>query len=207
MLDGRRQQFAAELRVVEPDARSEAGAEARVEAAIDRLVYYAGWCDKVQQLFSSVNPVSSSHFNFSLLEPVGVVAVIAPSEPLLGLISSVAPVLAGANSCVVLASERNPLPAISFAEVLHTSDVPAGVVNLLTGRRDELLPHLSSHMDVNAVLYCGDSEEQLRVARSEAVHNMKRVVALSESEAVTEANPYRIRDLQEIKTTWHPIGQ
>src|SRR5262245_62634698 len=152
MLEGRREQFVAELQL---QGASKARARTEVTSTIDRLVHYAGWADKYQQVFSSVNPVSSSHFNFSLPEPTGVVAVLAPeSNALLGLVSNVAPAIAGGNTVVVLASQSLPLSAVSFAEVLHASDVPAGVVNVLTGFRDELAEQFASHMDVNAVVYC-----------------------------------------------------
>ena len=139
MLEGRREQFVAELRLQGVAARA---AEKEVDASIDRLVYFAGWADKYQQVFSSVNPVSSAHFNFSVLEPTGVVAILAPENSgLLGLVSNIAPAIVGGNSCVVLASESQPLCAVSFAEVLHASDVPGGVVNILTGYRSELSGH------------------------------------------------------------------
>ena len=152
MLEGRREQFIAELVLQGVTKRK---AEAEVDASTDRLIYYAGWSDKYQQIFSAVNPVASSHFNFSVLEPTGVVSILAPDDSgLLGLVSNIAPVIVGGNSCVVLASETLPLCAVSFAEVLHASDVPAGVVNILTGFREELTGQFASHMDVNAVIYC-----------------------------------------------------
>ena len=129
-----------------------AQAEKEVNLSIDRLIYFAGWCDKYTQIFSSVNPVASSHFNFSVPEPTGVVAILAPEESgLLGLISQIAPTIAGGNTCVVLASENKPLCSITLAEVLSTSDVPGGVINILTGNRKELIPHFAAHMDVNAL--------------------------------------------------------
>ena len=152
MLEGRREQFIAELIV---QGATPASAAREVDAATDRLVYYAGWADKYQQVFSAVNPVSSSHFNFSVLEPMGVVGILAPDDSgLLGLVSNIAPAIAGGNTCVVLASELMPLCAVSFAEVPHASDVPGGVVNILTGYREELSPQFASHMDVNAVVFC-----------------------------------------------------
>ena len=151
MLEGRRSQFVDEL--VQQGLTSKR-ATAEVEQSIDRLIYYAGWCDKYQQIFSSVNPVASSHFNFSVLEPTGVVFVVASeSSPLLGLISLVAPVIASGNTCIVLASNAKPLSAITFAEVLQTSDVPGGVVNILTGEVDELAEHFSSHLDVLSLIH------------------------------------------------------
>ncbi|MEM9208334.1 MAG: aldehyde dehydrogenase family protein [Pseudomonadota bacterium] len=207
MLEGRRAQFVDELSLQGLNKRK---AAAEVEAAIDRLIYYAGWADKYQQVFSAVNPVSSSHFNFSVLEPTGVVAIMAPEESgLLGLVSNIAPAIAGGNACVVLASESMPLSAISFAEVLHSSDVPAGVVNLLTGYRDELRGQFASHMDVNAVVYCDGDASVAQVVESEAAENLKRVVARTDVDWGKDAaqDPYLIRDTQEVKTTWHPIGR
>ncbi len=149
MLETRSAQFVAELTDM---GQSAIQAKKEVEAAIDRMIYYAGWCDKYNQVFSSVNPVASSHFNFSSTEPMGVVGVIAPEKSaLLGLVSVVAPVIASGNTCVVLASNSLPLCAITFAEVLATSDLPAGVVNILTGERKELSSHFSTHMDVNSL--------------------------------------------------------
>ena len=206
MFEGRAEQFAAEL-VLQGVARRRAGAE--VAAAIDRLVYYAGWADKYQQVFSTVNPVSTSHFNFSVLEPTGVVAIIAPeSSGLLGLVSNVAPAVAGGNTCVVLASQSLPLCAISFAEVLHASDFPAGVINVLTGLKEELIEPFASHMDVNAVVY-GDADAQAaRKIQELAADNIKRVILRSgvDWNSAATQSPYSISDTQETKTTWHPIG-
>ena len=206
MLEGRADQFVGEL-VLQGVSKRRARKE--VEVSIDRLIYYAGWADKYQQVFSAVNPVSSSHFNFSVLEPTGVVSVLAPdSTSLLGLVSNVAPVIVGGNSCVVLASETLPLCAVSFAEVLHASDVPAGVVNILTGHREELSDQFASHMDVNAIIYCDADAESARAIEIRAADNIKRVVARTETDWSKEQaqNPWLIRDTQEVKTTWHPIG-
>lgn len=206
MLEGRAGQFAAEL-VLQGVAKSRAGTE--VTAAIDRLVYYAGWADKYQQVFSTVNPVSTSHFNFSVLEPTGVVAIIAPEKHgLLGLVSNVAPAVAGGNTCIVLASQSLPLSAISFAEVLQASDFPAGVINVLTGHKAELLEPFASHMDVNAIVY-GDSDAGAsRRIQELAADNIKRVILRGGLDWNSGAaqNPYSIRDTQETKTTWHPVG-
>jgi acyl-CoA reductase-like NAD-dependent aldehyde dehydrogenase len=180
-----------------------------VRATIDRFVYYAGWCDKYQQIFSTVNPVSSSHFNFSILEPTGVIAILAPEESgLIGLASVLAPVIGGGNTCIALASNRLPLPAVTLAEVLATSDLPGGVVNLLTGRRAELLPHFAGHMDVNACVYCGSDPAELALLRNRAADNVKRVITYDCAEWLDESaqGPYMILDTQEVKTTWHPIG-
>jgi len=206
MLEGRREQFAAELCSLGEPRKN---ALKEVNASIDRLVYYAGWSDKYQQLFSSVNPVSSNHFNFSVPEPTGVVGIIAPEEsPLLGLVSVIAPTIVGGSACVVLASHSKPLPAVTLTEVLGTSDLPGGVVNLLTGARKELLGQFASHMDVNAVIYCGDSKAEITEVQEKAALNIKRVILLDRSNwAAAEAeSPYEIMRTQEIKTTWHPVG-
>jgi acyl-CoA reductase-like NAD-dependent aldehyde dehydrogenase len=173
MLEGRKLQFIEELMMT---GSSKNHAKNEVEKSIDRLVYYAGWSDKFQQIFSSVNPVASNHFNFSMLQAMGVVSVIAPNEfPLLGLISVVAPVIVGGNACVVLSSAVNPMVSISFAEVLNTSDVPHGIVNILTGERKELISHFASHNDVNSILYCGDNNEEIKEIEKISVENLKRV--------------------------------
>lgn len=206
MLEGRAGQFVSEL-VAQGVTRRRAKKE--VEASIDRLIYYAGWSDKYQQIFSAVNPVSSSHFNFSVPEPTGVVAILAPDDSgLLGLVSNIAPAIVGGNTVVALASATLPLCAISFAEVLHAADVPAGVVNLLTGDHDELREHFASHMDVNAVVFCDGDAAVVREVQEKASDNIKRVIdraGINWSDEEKQ-NPYMIKDTQEIKTTWHPIG-
>lgn len=207
MLEGRREQFIDEL-VAQGSSKRKAKTE--VETSIDRLIYYAGWSDKYQQVFSAVNPVSSSHFNFSVLEPTGVVAILAPeANGLLGLVSNIAPAIVGGNTCVVLASSGQPLSAVSFAEVVNSSDVPGGVVNLLTGYRDELLGQFASHMDVNAVIYCDDDDGAGATIQAEAAANLKRVCARTDRDwlAAGANDPYLIRETQEVKTTWHPIGR
>lgn len=206
MLEGRREQFVAEL---VKEGRTKRQATVEVDASVDRLIYFAGWSDKYQQIFSAVNPVASSHFNFSVLEPMGVVAVLAPEEEsLLGLVSNVMPAIVGGNTVVVLASESRPLAAVSFAEVLHASDVPAGVVNVLTGHRSELRLQFASHMDVNALVCAGEDADARRAIRNEAAENIKRVIERPGTGwgSETRANPYLIRDTQETKTTWHPVG-
>jgi acyl-CoA reductase-like NAD-dependent aldehyde dehydrogenase len=206
MLEGRREQFIAELRL---QGATQRVALQEVDTSIDRLIYFAGWADKYQQVFSAVNPVASSHFNFSVLEPTGVVSIIAPDDSgLLGLVSNVAPTIVGGNTCVVLASESMPLSAVSFAEVLHASDVPAGVVNILTGLRSELTGQFASHMDVNAIVYCDTSKKRATEIQELASDNIKRVIARGDIDWSREASqdPYLIRDTQEVKTTWHPIG-
>ncbi len=205
MLEGRKLQFVDEL--VKQGAEQD-GAELEVDRSIDRLIYYAGWCDKFQQLFSSVNPVATSHFNFSVPEPTGVVSILAPQgSGLLGLVSVIAPVIAGGNTCVVLGSYSKPLSAVTFAEVLSTSDVPGGVVNILTGKVEELAPYFADHMDVNALVYCGDDVEMKKLLQQKAAINLKRVVFYDHVDWITTngQSPYLIADTQEIKTTWHPI--
>ena len=204
MMEGRSEQFVTELQI---QGLSATAAKLEVIASIDRLIYYAGWCDKYQQIFSSVNPVASSHFNFSVLEPTGVVFLIAAEDsPLLGLVSLVAPIIAGGNSCVVLASESKPLSAITLAEVLATSDVPAGVINLLTGSKAELIEHAAMHMDVNAIAYDSPDPKLLKQIRELSAGNVKRVKSYAMDWAGEESqNPYLIQDFSELKTTWHPI--
>ncbi|MBL4576032.1 MAG: aldehyde dehydrogenase family protein, partial [Opitutaceae bacterium] len=205
MLEGRKAQFVEELI---QQGSTKATANKEVEASIDRVIYYAGWCDKYTQLFSAVNPVASSHFNFTAPEPTGVVSVFAPEEnSLIGLVSTIMPVIASGNTCVVLASENLPLCAITFAEVLNTSDVPGGVINILTGQRSELLEHMASHMDVNAFLYSGTNKKEMLSIEKLAVENLKRVRLkdFSKVYAVEHESPYYIEDFLEMKTTWHPI--
>lgn len=204
MLEGRRDQFIAEL-VKQGSTLKQAGEE--VNLSIDRIVYYAGWCDKYLQVFSSVNPVSSSHFNFSIQEPVGVVGVFAPQDTsLIGLVSAILPIIAGGNSCVVLASENVPLSSITFAEVLNSSDVPGGVVNILTGNEKELIETFASHMDINSVFYGGGLNENLKLIQELAVVNVKRVYSYPINWSTEDGQSvYLINDFQEIKTTWHPI--
>lgn len=205
MLEGRKEQFIAELITAGETVKN---AKTEVNNAIDRLVYYAGWSDKYQQIFSAVNPVASPHFNFSNVEPVGVVSIIAPEkQSLLALVSVMAPAIVGGNTVIILASETKPLSAISFAEALNSSDVPGGVVNILTGKREELFSHMASHMDVNAVVYCGKEEKHIKTISELASNNVKRVVFYNtEDWTSTECeSPYLIEQMQEIKTTWHPI--
>jgi len=206
MMEGRRDQFIAEL---EHTVSSKRRAENEVDLAIDRLVHYAGWTDKYSALFSTVNPVASPHFNFSIPEPTGVVGIVAPDEqPLAALISLIAPVIAGGNTCVVLASEKFGSVACTLAEVIHSSDVPGGVVNMLTGFRADLVPHLAGHMDVNAVLCAADDPDQKKVIQEKAHLNVKRVHFYEGTDWMKDdaQSPYYIIDFQEFKTTWHPVG-
>lgn len=204
MMEGRKSQFIEQL---QSTGSTLSTAKKEVVISIDRLIYYAGWSDKFQQIFSTVNPVASNHFNFSTLEPTGVVSIIAPNEnPLLGMISLIAPTIVGGNTAVILASATNPLVAISLAEVINTSDVPAGVVNVLTGDREELLPQFASHKDVNSIIYCGNKKEELKVVEEMATENLKRVSTYRRKnwKQGNSQSPYFIEKCQEIKTIWHP---
>jgi acyl-CoA reductase-like NAD-dependent aldehyde dehydrogenase len=205
MLDGRRDQFAAEVAASEGTPPDEAAAQ--VDAAVDRWVYYAGWADKYAQVAGGTNPVAGPYFNFSLPEPTGVVGVIAPQESsLLGLVSVLAPVLATGNTAVVIASQSRPLPAVSFAEVLATSDVPGGVVNLLTGHTAELAPWLAGHRDVNAIDLTGAAPADRRALHIAAADNVKRVYAPASSDWSADPGTSRLAAFVETKTVWHPIG-
>jgi len=207
------QNRAAELvtEIVRSTGASAAAAKCEVTLAIDRLVHFAGWTDKYQQVFGSVNPVASPHFNFTTPEPVGVVTVLAPDEPsLVALVSLVAPVILSGSTVIVVASEKYPLPAITFSEILATSDLPGGVVNLLTGKRAELVPHIASHMDVNAIVDgSGDPALGAQLQGGSAL-NLKRYAnrSLPAKDWFTAKGEeaYAILDTVEFKTAWHPIG-
>ena len=206
VLEGRRVQFVEEVRRAE--GLSVADAAAAVDASVDRLVWYAGWSDKVAQVMGATNPVAAPYFDFSLPEPTGVVGVVAPAESsLLGLVSVVAPVVVMGGTCVVLASPDRPLPAVTLAEVLATSDVPGGVVNILTGPLADTAPTLASHMDVNAIDLTGAGElaVSLEVA---AADNLKRVRRPPSTPEDWHAEPglERITWALETKTVWHPVG-
>jgi acyl-CoA reductase-like NAD-dependent aldehyde dehydrogenase len=207
VLEGRRAQFVAE--VADAEGVKRGAAERQVDAAIDRWVWYAGWSDKVHQVHGSSNPVAGPYFDFSVPEPTGVVAVVAPASSLLGLVSVVAPVVVTGNTCVVVAAESAPLPAVTLSEVLATSDVPGGVVNLLTGRAAEIAPWLASHMDVNAIDLAGVTDAELATELERAAaDNLKRVVRPPLGEPDWEADPGLDRMLAflETKTVWHPVG-
>ena len=206
MLEGRKEQFKSEL-ILQGFTKKQS--EKEVALSINRLVYYAGWADKYQQLFSRVNPVSSPYYNFSSPEPTGVVAVIAPDDScLLGLLSVFVPAVVGGNTVVVLVSESFPLCGITFAEVLHSSDVPGGVINIMSGRRSELIEQFSSHMDVNAIIYCGIDSGHASMVEKNTALNVKRAVNYADENWINpdSQGPYHIMKSQEIKTTWHPIG-
>ena len=208
VLEGRRAQFEDELRVAE--GVSAAKARQFVDAAIDRLVWYAGWADKIAQVTGGANQVAGPYFNHSAPEPTGVVAVVAPAGPLLGLVSVVAPVIATGNTCVVVASEPHPLTAITLGEVMATSDVPGGVVNLLTGPQAEIAPWLASHMDVNALDLTGAAGdvETATALEEAAAENLKRVrrAPAAEPDWTDDQDIDRMTQFLETKTVWHPIG-
>ena len=196
MLDGRRAQFVELL-------GSARAAHKEVDDAVEALVWYAGWTDKLAQVIGATNPVSGPYFNFTIPEPTGVVGIVAPEEPaLVGLVRRMAPALCGGNALVVLAPEETPLPALTLAEVLATSDLPAGVVNVLSGFRKELLPWLASHMDVNAIDVAGCTPDEVTEIEKAAADNVKRVV----KHAPEEMSPYLITAFMEMKTVWHPVG-
>jgi len=206
MLEGRKAQFVKELELLGTKKKN---AEKEVELSVDRLIYYAGWTDKLSQVFGTINPVASSHFNFSMPEPTGVVGIIGPDEsPLLSIVTLIAPVITGGNTCIILASTNNPLSAVSFGEVLHASDVPGGVVNILTGYRNEMAGYLSSHMDVNAIFNAVDNAETRKQTDENASMSVKRVKHYAQSDWSDENHetPYLILDFMETKTTWHPVG-
>jgi acyl-CoA reductase-like NAD-dependent aldehyde dehydrogenase len=208
MLEGRRRQFVEEVRDAEGVKRT--GADQLVAAAIDRLVWYAGWADKVAQVYGSANPVAGPYFNLTTPEPTGVVGIIAPPDSsLLGLVSVVAPAITTGNTVVVLASEDRPLPAITLAEVLATSDLPGGVVNLLTGKVAETAPWLAGHMDVNALDLTGAPPELAATLEVTAAENLKRVLRPADGAVDWFADPGtgRLFALLEAKTVWHPKGQ
>jgi acyl-CoA reductase-like NAD-dependent aldehyde dehydrogenase len=205
MLDGRREQFAAEIAATE--GGSAAAALAQVDEAIDRWVYYAGWADKYAQVAGSANPVAGSYFSFTLPEPTGVVGVVAPQDStLLGLVSVLAPVVATGNTAVVIAAEERPLPASSFAEVLATSDLPGGVVNLLTGFTAELTPWLAGHRDVNALDLTGVASADRKALQIKAADNVKRVFVPARPDWSADPGTARLGAFVETKTVWHPIG-
>ena len=207
VLEGRRAQFVEEVSASEGLSRKQA--EAAVDESVDRLVWYAGWADKLAQVVGGANPVAGPYFNFSLPDPTGVVAVLAPQDSsLLGLVSVVAPVVVSGNTAVVVTSYGRPLPAITLSEVLATSDVPGGVVNVLTGDAAEIGPWLASHMDVNAIDLTGalgdeDAAKELEIA---AADNLKRVRRPAAEDWTVDPALDRMTWVLETKTVWHPIG-
>ncbi len=199
MLEGRREQFVDEIILLTGVAKSKAQKE--VTESIDLLVWYAGWSDKLTSLAGATNPVAGPYYNFTIPESMGVVGVIAPEIPaLLGFIDAIAPVIVSGNTCVVIASSKAPLCAMTFAEVLATSDLPAGVINILTGKKDELAPWMASHMDIDGMDITGISSKNEGELRRAGAENLKRIFTFKKAE------PARILAFMESKTVWHPIG-
>jgi acyl-CoA reductase-like NAD-dependent aldehyde dehydrogenase len=204
---------AAEL-IAELCRQGSPAAEARkeVDRVIDRWVYYAGWSDKYPQMIGSVNPVAGPYYNFTVPEPTGVVGVVAPEvPPLLGLVSRIAPALVGGNTVVAITSESKPLPGITLGEIFQTSDIPGGVINLISGLKSELVPWLASHMDVNAIDATGVAADGIAAVQKAAAENVKRIVhfdaeTIGWTDARRSQSPYAIFDFQEMKTVWHPMG-
>jgi acyl-CoA reductase-like NAD-dependent aldehyde dehydrogenase len=211
MLEGRR--GAMEKLLKDTAGMSASDAASELDASVDRCMYYAGWADKYAQVVSSVNPVAAPYFNFSVPEPTGVVVLLASrTSPLLGLISGIAPILASGNTCVAVVENEAPVVALELGEVFATSDFPPGVVNVLTGKRDELLPHIASHMDVNAVSCFGGTNDEVALLREEGAANVKRLHIVEDVPAVDWNDVryqglYWITPFTEVKTAWHPVGQ
>ena len=205
MLEGRRDQFVRE--VADAEGLSKSKAAAQVDAAIDRWVWYAGWTDKIAQVTGGANPVAGPFFNLSTPEPTGVVTVLAPQESsFLGLVSVIAPVIATGNTAVVIASEKAPLPALSLGEVLATSDLPGGVVNILSGKAAEMGPHLAAHLDVNAIDLTGADADLARELEIAAADNLKRVLRPRTEDFAESPGTDRMTAFLETKTVWHPTG-
>jgi acyl-CoA reductase-like NAD-dependent aldehyde dehydrogenase len=199
MLEGRRTQFVQEIVLV--TGVTKVKAEKEVTESVDRLVWYAGWSDKLSSLSGALNPVAGPYYNFTVPESMGVIAAIAPESPsLLGLIDAIAPVIVGGNTVIVLASTKAPLSAMSFAEVIATSDVPAGVINVLTGKKDEIAPWMASHMDIDGMDISGLGAKSHGAVRIAGAENLKRIYSFN------SADPSRILAFLEHKTVWHPIG-
>jgi acyl-CoA reductase-like NAD-dependent aldehyde dehydrogenase len=199
MLEGRRGEFVEEI--INVTGATKAKADKEVTEAIDRLVWYAGWTDKIASLVGSTNPVAGPFYNFTIPESMGVVAAIAPETPsLLGLIDVIAPIISSGNTVVVLASTKAPLSAMTFAEVLATSDLPAGVINILTGKKDEIAPWMASHMDIDALDISGLPSKKHAEIKMAGAENLKRIHSFK------SADPGRITAFMEAKTVWHPIG-
>lgn len=201
MMEARKPQLIASL---EAEGIKSVAATEDVHAAIDTFIHYAGWSDKYIQLFSTVNPVESSHFNFSYPEPQGIIACIAPeANGASGLTQHIAPAIVGGNVIIALSSYTHSVTACIMAEIFHSSDVPAGVINILNGQRKELMQHFATHKDINAIVFSDVKADEYKAIESNACSNLKRVINLANR---LEQGPYRIMELQEIKTTWHPVG-
>ncbi|GAA3842836.1 aldehyde dehydrogenase family protein [Saccharothrix violaceirubra] len=205
VLEGRREQFVSEVASAEGVPAKKA--QGLVDASIDRVVWYAGWTDKIAAVLGGANPVAGPYFSFSVPEPTGVVGVLAPQQSsLLGLVSAVAPVIASGNTAVVVASQDRPLPAVTLSEVLATSDVPGGVVNVLTGLTGEIAPWLASHGDVNALDLTGAPESSRADLERSAAGTVKRVLRHRDEDFTQTPDLVRLRTFVETKTVWHPVG-
>lgn len=209
MLEGRKEQFADEAYISTGQSKAESLKE--VHKAIDRIIYYAGFCDKWMQLVGSVNPVQAGYFNFSIPEPSGIVGIILPDNlAFLPLISRIASVTASGNSCIVITNEKSPLPSLTFSEIVATSDFPGGVINILTGLKSEITSHLAGHYDVNAIDYCDGNAEMKKSIQELCANNVKRFHSLTKdwnwySDELNE-NLKEIEKFVEIKTVWHTMG-
>lgn len=208
MLEGRKGQFADEVHI--SSGQNLAKSKKEVTKAIDRIIYYAGFCDKWIQLSGSVNPVQSGYFNFSIPEPTGIVGIILPDTlSFLPLISRTAAVIASGNSCIILANEKAPLPALTFSEVISTSDFPPGTINILTGKKSELIPHIAGHFDVNAIDYSGSNKEEIKLIKELCSNNIKRFHCLSNTDWYSDLSNENLGEIEkftEIKTVWHTMG-
>lgn len=209
MLEGRKEQFIDEVYVSTKQTKAESRKE--VNKAIDRIIYYAGFCDKWVQLTGSINPVQAGYFNFSIPEPTGIVGIILPDTlSFLPLITRIAINLTAGNSCIVLANDKAPLPALTFSEVIATSDFTTGVINILTGMQSEIIPHLAGHFDVNAIDYCDENSETKKTVQELCANNVKRFHSLSKNwDWYSDDNNENLREIEkfvEIKTVWHTMG-
>lgn len=208
MLEGRKDQLAHEITLTTTNTKAQASKE--VMKAIDRIIWYAGLADKYGQLIGTVNNVQSGYFNFSIAEPTGVVGILLPEEqPFLALISRLCAVITSGNSCIIIPSEKSPLAALTFSEIAATSDIPAGVVNILTGRKKELLPHLASHMDVNAFDYAESNSAFKKEVQTACTNNVKRFVYTATADYYNDdknENILQVQNFTELKTVWHTMG-
>jgi acyl-CoA reductase-like NAD-dependent aldehyde dehydrogenase len=208
MLEGRKEQFINEL--FQSTKVTKANAIREVQKSIDRIVWYAGFSDKWSQLVGTVNPVQAGYFNFSIPEAMGIAGILLPEElPLLSLVSNICPVIVSGNSCIIVASENSPLPALTFSEVIATSDFPAGVINILTGKKKELIPHLAGHMDVNGFCYAESNPDFKKEVQELCAVNVKRFVSSIENDYFNDEkteNLLKIQNFVEIKTVWHTMG-
>lgn len=208
MLEGRKDQFTEEIYISTKQNRAECRKE--VLKSIDRVVYYAGFCDKWMQLTGTVNPVQAGYFNFSIPEPTGIVGIILPDTlSFLPMVSRISAVLTAGNSCIVIANEKSPLPALTFSEVISTSDFPGGAINILTGKKSELISHMAGHFDINAIDYCGNSKEEIKLIQELCSNNVKRFHLLKSDNWYADEQNENLREIEkfcEIKTVWHTMG-